>query len=72
MGEQWTGPLHRLELPFRVIWGKQDPIAVYDIALKLCSQNPSAILTTLDNIGHYPQLEAPERVAAVLARRLHS
>jgi pimeloyl-ACP methyl ester carboxylesterase len=66
MGERWTGPLHRLELPFRVIWGKRDPIAVYDIALKLCSQNQAAILTTLDNIGHYPQLEAPERVAEVL------
>jgi pimeloyl-ACP methyl ester carboxylesterase len=66
MGEQWTGPLHRLELPFKVIWGKQDPIAVYDIALKLCGQNQAIILTTLDNIGHYPQLEAPERVAEVL------
>jgi pimeloyl-ACP methyl ester carboxylesterase len=66
MGEQWTGPLHRLELPFNVIWGKQDPIAVYDIALKLCGQNQAIILTTLDSIGHYPQLEAPESVAEVL------
>jgi len=66
MGEQWTGPLHRLELPLKVIWGKQDPIAVYDIALKLCSQNKAISLTTLDSIGHYPQLEAPERVAEAL------
>jgi len=65
MGEQWTGPLHRLELPFKVIWGKQDPIAVYDIALKLCAQNRAIRLTTLDSIGHYPQLEAPEKVAEV-------
>jgi pimeloyl-ACP methyl ester carboxylesterase len=63
MGEQWTGPLHRLELPFTVIWGKQDPIAVYNIALKLCGQNQAASLITLDSIGHYPQLEAPEGVA---------
>jgi len=63
MGEQWTGPLHRLELPFKVIWGKQDPIAVYDIALELCRQNRAIRLTTLDSIGHYPQLEAPEKVA---------
>ena len=67
MGEQWTGPLHRLELPLRVIWGRQDPIAVYGIAEKLCSHNPQAVLTTLDGIGHYPQLEAPGRVAAALA-----
>jgi len=63
MGEQWTGPLHRLELPFKIIWGRKDPIAVYEIALKLCDQNRAASLTTLEDIGHYPQLEAPESVA---------
>jgi pimeloyl-ACP methyl ester carboxylesterase len=68
MGEQWTGPLHRLELPFKVIWGKQDPIAVYDIAIKLCSENQKINLTTLEQTGHYPQLEAPERVAEAFHR----
>jgi len=29
MGEQWTGPLHRLDLPLKVIWGRKDPIATY-------------------------------------------
>jgi pimeloyl-ACP methyl ester carboxylesterase len=68
MGVQWTGPLHRLELPFKVIWGKKDPIAVYEIALKLCSQNQAIKLTTLDSVGHYPQLEAPERIAEALCQ----
>jgi pimeloyl-ACP methyl ester carboxylesterase len=68
MGEQWTGPLHRLELPFKVIWGKQDPIAVYDIAIKLCSENQKINLTTLEQTGHYPHLEAPERVAEAFHR----
>jgi len=66
MGEQWTGPLHRLDVPLKVIWGKQDPIAVYAIAQKLCRNNRSAQLTTLDRVGHYPQLEAPERVSEAL------
>ena len=66
MGEQWTGPLHRLEVPCKVIWGKQDPIAVYDIALKLCGRNQAISLTTLEKTGHYPQLEAPRRVAEML------
>ena len=66
MGEQWTGPLHRLEVPFKVIWGKQDPIAVYDIALTLCGRNQAISLTTLEKTGHYPQLEAPKRVAETL------
>lgn len=69
MGEQWTGPLHRLEVPCTVIWGKQDPIAIYDIALKLCGRNQAISLTTLNSIGHYPQLEAPERVAEAMQQR---
>jgi pimeloyl-ACP methyl ester carboxylesterase len=66
MGERWTGPLHRLELPLRVIWGREDPIAVYAIARKLSENNPSAGLATLDGVGHYPQLEAPDLVAAAI------
>jgi pimeloyl-ACP methyl ester carboxylesterase len=67
MGEQWTGPLHRLELPFKVVWGRKDPIAVHAIARKLCEHNRSAELITLQGVGHYPQLEAPERVIEALA-----
>jgi pimeloyl-ACP methyl ester carboxylesterase len=63
MGEAWTGPLHRLDLPLNVIWGREDPIAVYGIAETLCRNQPGARLVTLDGIGHYPQLEAPEWVA---------
>lgn len=66
MGEHWTGPLERLDLPFRVIWGDRDPIAVYAIAQRLCSRNPGAVLHALDGIGHYPQLEAPQRVAQAM------
>lgn len=62
MGEQWTGPLHRLDLPLRVIWGKEDPIAVFAIAEKLCRENEAAQLVTLEGVGHYPQLEAPEMI----------
>jgi len=68
MGERWTGPLHRLDLPFKVIWGRQDPIAVHAIAEKLHSSNRLLSLITLDDVGHYPQLEAPERVAECLSR----
>jgi pimeloyl-ACP methyl ester carboxylesterase len=66
MGDQWTGPLERLNLPLRVIWGDRDPIAVYAIAQRLCSRNPGAVLNTLGGIGHYPQLEAPQRVAQAM------
>jgi pimeloyl-ACP methyl ester carboxylesterase len=69
MGDKWTGPLHRLDLPLKVIWGRRDPIAVYAIAEKLCRENPRTGLHTLDEIGHYPQLEAPAEVARILVSR---
>jgi len=67
MGDQWTGPLHRLELPLKVIWGKEDPIAVRDIAMKLSLHSHSARLVMLKDVGHYPQLEAPDQVAAAIS-----
>lgn len=66
MGEAWTGPLHRLELPLTVIWGREDPIAVCGIAETLLRHHPKARLVTLNGIGHYPQLEAPEQVAEAI------
>jgi len=66
MGDRWTGPLHRLDLPFKVIWGRRDPIAVHAIAEQLCRENPNAELHTLDDVGHYPQLESPSDVAKIL------
>lgn len=62
--KRWLGPLHRAKLPLKLIWGRLDPIAVYAIATQLQAQNPLITLKTLDDIGHYPQLEAADRVAA--------
>jgi len=66
MGEQWTGPLHRLDLPLKLIWGRKDPIAVHAIAEKLVAVRPQTTLVSLDDVGHYPQLEAPEAMANLL------
>jgi len=65
---RWLGPLHRAKLPIQLIWGRLDPIAVYAIAERLKDQNPRITLKTLDDIGHYPQLEAADQVATELLR----
>jgi len=59
---RWLGPLHRARLPLKLIWGRLDPIAVYAIAKQLQAQNPLITLKTLEDVGHYPQLEAAEQV----------
>jgi pimeloyl-ACP methyl ester carboxylesterase len=51
-----------------VVWGREDPIAVPEIARQLERETPGAKLTWLDDLGHYPQAEDPQRwSAAVLA-----
>ncbi len=67
-GERWTGPLHRLDLPFSLIWGLDDPVAVPAIADRIVANNPHAVLHRLPGVGHYPQLEAPNAVAEHLIK----
>ncbi len=60
--DRWQGPLHRLKIPIKLIWGDRDPVAVYGIARKLKKENAEIQLLTLEGIGHYPQLESPGAV----------
>ncbi len=65
---RWIGALTRFDRPAHVLWGRRDPIAVPAIAEALAAEIPGAELTWLDELGHYPMLEAPSRwAAAVLA-----
>lgn len=60
---RWIGALTRLDIPAHVLWGRRDPIAVPAIAEQLAAEIPSARLTWLDDLGHYPMLEDPARWA---------
>jgi pimeloyl-ACP methyl ester carboxylesterase len=63
---RWVGALTRVDLPALVLWGPEDPVAVIGIAERLAQEIPGARLSRLDRLGHYPQLEDPERVTAAL------
>jgi pimeloyl-ACP methyl ester carboxylesterase len=60
---RWIGALERLDIPALVAWGAKDPVAVMPIADALAREIPGAERVTWDDLGHYPQVEAPERVA---------
>lgn len=62
--DRWIEPLTRIDVPAHVLWGRRDPIAVPAIAERLAAQMPGARLTWLDELGHYPMVEAPARFAA--------
>jgi pimeloyl-ACP methyl ester carboxylesterase len=63
---RWIGALETLDRPMLVLWGARDPVAVMPIARKLASETPGARLVTMEDLGHYPQLEDPARVAREL------
>ncbi len=62
--ERWIGALTRLDVPAHILWGRRDPVALPAVANALAAEIPRAKTTWLDELGHYPMLEAPERWAA--------
>lgn len=59
--------LERTQVPIRIIWGDQDPIAVIEIGRRLAELSGGP-LTVLEGVGHYPQMEAPEAWATAVIR----
>lgn len=64
--ERWTSVLERTDVPLRFVWGMLDPISGAHMAERIRERLPEAPLVALDDVAHWPPLEAPERVAAAL------
>lgn len=54
--------------PVLLIQGEVDRVARPEFARRLSVVLPSAELATLPNVGHFPMLEAPERLSALVRR----
>lgn len=65
--DRWFGALQRLDLPVHLLWARRDPIAVPAIPEALAAAMRHASVTWLDDLGHYPMLEDPERWASLAA-----
>ena len=64
---RYTGAIETHESPLGVVWGADDPIAVVAMTETLRAARPDAQIAVLDDVGHYPMIESPERfVAAIL------
>lgn len=59
---RWVGALERSNIPMRLIDGAADPISGAHMAARYREAVPKADVVLLENIGHYPQVEAPEAV----------
>ena len=60
---QW---LHRVRVPSLVIWGDSDGIVTPDYGEKLCRALPDGRFARVARAGHYPQIERPDEVAALI------
>ena len=58
--------LDRISCPVLVIWGRQDRMVYATGAKRVVDAVPGARAEIIENCGHCPQLEAPERFAELL------
>jgi pimeloyl-ACP methyl ester carboxylesterase len=66
--QRWVGALEQTDVPLAFVWGMLDPISGAHMAERIRERLPDAPFTALEDVGHWPPLEAPERVARALAQ----
>lgn len=64
---RWTGAFARTTTPVGLAWGTRDPVSGGHVLEWVRAQRPNADILALD-VGHYPQVEAPEEVADFIER----
>lgn len=63
---RWVGALERTDVALAFVWGMLDPVSGAHMAQRIRECLPQAPFTALEDVGHWPPLEAPARVAAAI------
>jgi pimeloyl-ACP methyl ester carboxylesterase len=66
--ERWHGALRDWPGRLQLAWAELDPICTEAVLQAVMNLRPQAELARLPGLGHYPQLEDPELVYAVIDR----
>lgn len=61
--ERWRQALETTDLPMTFVWGLLDPVSGGHVVPRLVDHVPGGRIVALDDVGHWPLLEAPEVVA---------
>ncbi|MBZ4333013.1 alpha/beta fold hydrolase [Corallococcus sp. AS-1-12] len=70
MEEQGQGLGRLADLPSLIIWGKADKVVKPEHLSRWRQALPRARVLELEDVGHFPQLEAPDAVGAALMDQL--
>jgi pimeloyl-ACP methyl ester carboxylesterase len=65
---RWHGALRDWPGPLELAWAGLDPVCTEAVLEAVLALRPRAPLTRLPELGHYPQLEDPGAVAAIIDR----
>lgn len=68
--ERWHGAVRDWPGDLRFLWGLRDPVATTAVLEGLRELRPGVGVTELPDVGHYPQLEAPDAVAGAVLELL--
>lgn len=63
---RWTRAVADPPVPVRYVWGLEDPVSGPTILHALRERVTSPDVVELEDVGHYPHIEAPDRVHAAL------
>ena len=63
---RWHGAIAGWDGSLSLAWGLRDPVATPAVLEALRELRPGAPVTELPDLGHYPQLVDPARVAAAI------
>lgn len=66
--DRWAGALASTDVPLAFVWGMLDPVSGAHMAEAIEQRVPNPRLFPLEDVGHWPALEAPERVVAAMER----
>ena len=68
--DRWTSGLVDFRGRLTAIWGEQDPIAVVAMTERLKELRFALDLVTWPDVGHWPEIEVPERLAGEILERI--
>ena len=64
--QRWVSAMHSTDVPLSFVWGMLDPISGAHMAERIRERLPKAPFLALEDVAHWPQLEAPQRVTQAL------
>lgn len=65
-GDRWVHHMETTDIPLAFVWGMLDPVSGAHMHERIAERMGRSLVVALDDVGHWPPLEAPDAVVAAL------